>query len=175
MTVQHAVVTSAISRTSRRHNTATSVILRGASASTHIRPVGAWDVIPIRAGAGLNLGVLRNVGLTHRAAPSIRPIAWCVVANSWGANTISELPADRFELLRPIPVVYTEWGGSVVVGFEEADVSIAGSSREDAHDLLAHWMVDLFGDLLDEPPKTLGRDLTHKLTVLRKYIRRVDD
>ena len=73
-------------------------------------------------------------------------------------------------------MVYTEWSrGSVVVGFEEADDSIAGSSREDAHDLLAHWMVDLFGDLLDEPPKTLGRDLTHKLTVLRKYIRRVDD
>ena len=172
MTVQHAVVTSAISLISRRRNTATSVILRGASASTPMRLAGAWDVIPIRAGAGLNLGVLRNVGLTHWAAPSIRHN---VEANSWGANTISELPADRFELLRPIPVVYTEWGGSVVVGFEEADVSIAGSSREDAHDLLAHWMVDLFGDLLDEPPKTLGRDLTHKLTVLRKYIRRVDD
>ena len=100
------------------------------------------------------------------------PINFCTSA---APDTIHELPDDRFELLRPIPVVYTEWGGSVVISFEEADVSIAGSSWEDAHDLLAHWMVDLFGDLLDEPPKTLGRDLTHKLTVLRKYIRRVDD
>ena len=106
------------------------------------------------------------------ALSTVHAVFWASAA----PDTIHELPDDRFELLRPIPVVYTEWSrGSVVAGFEEADVSIAGSSREDAHGLLAHWMVDLFGDLLDEPPKTLGRDLTHKLTVLRKYIRRVDD
>ncbi len=72
-------------------------------------------------------------------------------------------------------MAYEELGGSVVASFEEADVSIAGGSREDAHELLVHWMVDLFGDLLDEPQETLGRDPARQLTVLRKYIRRVDD
>lgn len=89
-------------------------------------------------------------------------------------DAIQELPDHRFELLRPIPVTYTEWSGSVVASFEEADVSISGSSREDAHELLAHWVVDLFGDLLDEPTATLGRVPARQLTVLREYIRRVD-
>ena len=99
-----------------------------------------------------------------------------VAAFEWDPNTIRELPDDRFELISHIPVVYEQWSrGSVVATFEEADISISGSSRKDAHELLAHWVVDLFGDLLDEPPETLGGDLTRKLNALRGYIRRVDD
>ena len=87
-------------------------------------------------------------------------------------HTLSSLPDARYKLIEPIPVhIEQQSDDSWTASFEEANISMSGTSLEDAKQALA----DDIGyalDLLLSERDTLSPVLQHQLAVLERYVRR---
>ena len=84
---------------------------------------------------------------------------------------IETLPDSSYTLLQPIPISWEEQeDGEWIASFEEANISMSGSTVGEAMDLLAEdieWAFALF----TKEETTLSPHLKHDLAVLRQYLR----
>ena len=92
-------------------------------------------------------------------------------------DSIDTIPApyeDRYGLRQPIPVTFEDVAedDAVIARFQEAELAITGSDRQDAKASLAHWILDLFDDLVAANPQALGRTPALQIRVLNEYISR---
>ena len=78
----------------------------------------------------------------------------------------------RYELLKPISVHFEDVGDQAVIAhFREAELSVTGLDRGDAQDDLVSWVVDMFDDLSQADPQTLGPTPAMQRRVLQQYLR----
>ena len=87
-----------------------------------------------------------------------------------GTHAIVDLPDSRCLLLKPIPVhLEQDEDGEWVASFKEANISMSGSSANDAQEALAEDIVAAFVLYLEEEDN-LGPGPQRQLAALRKYI-----
>ena len=87
---------------------------------------------------------------------------------------INELPRNenRYVLLHPIPVHFEDCEGGVIAHFNEAELAIGGSDRDDALDSLVLWVLDSYDSVSAEDHRNLGETPALQLRVLNNYVGR---
>ncbi len=85
---------------------------------------------------------------------------------------ISTLAPHPFTLLRDIPCLIQPADSGFLASFFDANISASGDTQQEALENLKSLLIDIYDDLVSEPPEKLGPEPARQLAVLKAVLKK---